>query len=68
MMQLHGKLIDVKSLVVDGVDLNDWPDFCDTYFSEGKFTDGSDLNDSELDMLAIEYPEVLWDMTQEMLH
>lgn len=58
-MELNGKkVIDVG---VDGVDYRDYPDFCDAFFSEGYYEDGTPLTDEELDALADKYPDDLWD-------
>lgn len=58
-MELNGKkVIDVG---VDGVDYRDYPDFCDAFFSEGYYEDGTPLTSEELDALADKYPNDLWD-------
>lgn len=58
-MELNGKkVIDVS---VDGVDYRDYPDFCDAFFSEGYYEDGTPLTDEELDALSDKYPDDLWD-------
>lgn len=63
-MQLNGrKVIEVG---VDGVDPSDYPDFCDAYFTDGRFEDtGEPLTDSELNELQDAYPEVLNEMAFE---
>lgn len=62
-MYLNGKkVIDVA---VDGVDMSDYPDFCDAYFYTGFYEDGTELTDNELEELGQEYPEVLNEMAFE---
>jgi|TARA_B100001094_G_scaffold266770_1_gene269781 hypothetical protein len=39
------KVIDVE---VENVDMKDYPDFCDAYISEAKFTNGKSLDDEQL--------------------
>ena len=39
------KVIDVE---VENVDMKDYPDFCDAYISEAKFTNGKSLDDNQL--------------------
>lgn len=53
-MLFKGREIDYGSLEVDGIDMADYPDFCDAYFASGNYADGEmeDLNDSELDELT----------------
>lgn len=39
------KVIDVE---IENVDMKDYPDFCDAYISEAKFTNGKSLDDEQL--------------------
>ena len=57
LVKLNGRT--VKSLEVDGLDGDDYPDFCDAYFSYAEFEDGTPLNDEQLEELADENPEIL---------
>lgn len=45
-------LVDTSTLVVDGLDTGDYPDFCDAYFSEGFYLDGTELPDDVLETLT----------------
>jgi len=55
---------DVK-IEIDGIDLKDWPDFCDAYISEARYTDtGEELTDSELEQLE----DSLADQMNELVH
>jgi hypothetical protein len=56
------KTIDLSSLEVDGIDHSDHPDYCDAYFSKGKFLDGKELSDDELIELTDAYPFTLHDL------
>ena len=51
-MTLNYSMIDLQSLVVDGIDTRDYPDFCDAYFSEGFYLDGTELPDDVLEELS----------------
>ena len=51
-MTLNYSMIDIQSLVVDGIDTRDYPDFCDAYFSEGFYLDGTELPDDVLEKLS----------------
>jgi hypothetical protein len=45
-------------LVISGTDdSNDYPDFTDAYISYAEYTDGTPLNDDELDQLNDDMPE-----------
>lgn len=46
----------VGNLEVDGVDVRDFPDFCDAHFSYAEWLDtGNPLSDSELEKLSEEF-------------
>ena len=45
-------MVDLDSLVVDGIDTRDYPDFCDAYFSAGCYLDGTELPDDVLEELS----------------
>ena len=58
----------ITDLEVDGVNTSDYPDFCDAFFSKGKWIEtGKELTDDELDELGNKYPEVLNDMAYQSL-
>ena len=52
--------IDLSSLDIDGIFMNDYPDFCDAYFSTGQYKDGELLTNEELEQLS--------DTQRELLH
>lgn len=58
-MELNGKIILIDSLEVDGIDRNDYPDFCDAFFSDATFSDGTSLSDDQLDILSDTYRDIL---------
>lgn len=43
--------LDYKSIKVDGVDMRDYPDFCDSFISEAAWNDGTWLTDDEINKL-----------------
>jgi hypothetical protein len=45
-------MVDLDSLVVGGVDMEDYPDFCDAYFESGCYLDGTPLPDDVLEKLS----------------
>lgn len=47
------KEIDWDTIEIDGVDLNDAPDFSDAYFAFGKFKDGTNISEQELEELSL---------------
>ena len=61
MITIQGKAVDTGSLEIDGVDGRDAPDFCDAFFSAGEFEDGTKMSDEELNELADEHPDLLYE-------
>ena len=45
------KEIDYSTLQVDGIDTRDYPDFCDAFICYGEYTDGTPLEDVDLQAL-----------------
>ena len=45
------KEIDFSTLQVDGIDTRDYPDFCDAFICYGEYTDGTPLEDVDLEAL-----------------
>jgi hypothetical protein len=66
MATLNGrKVIDIE---VDGVDPRDYPDFSDAYFTYACYEDGTQLTDDELNKLADQNGDVLYEMAYDSLH
>jgi len=42
--------------------MQDYPDFCDAYFSKGNKLDGTPLTDDELEFLTEDFPFTLHEM------
>jgi hypothetical protein len=64
---INGKQVDLGSLELDGVDPSDYPDFSDTYIVSAKFTDGTDLEEDEIDEFNDDYYEIAQEMAGESL-
>lgn len=59
---------EVENLVVDNVNMWDFPDFCDAYFSEGwHIKENRSLTEDELIKLSEDYPELLNEKAYESL-
>lgn len=59
-------MVDLDSLVVDGIDSRDYPDFCDAYFSGGCYLDGTPLPDDVLEYLS-EDRDLVYQAVREFL-
>jgi hypothetical protein len=55
-MKINGKDVDVHSIQIAGIYLNDYPDFADAYIEYAAYLDGIPLSDDELDALKDVYP------------
>ena len=64
---MSNKQVDVSSLVIEGIDRSDYPDFCDAYYAYGRYYDGSVLNDKELDALRQDNPEMFYELVGQAL-
>jgi len=62
-MKLNGQKI--KNAEVDGIDSNDYPDFCDAFFSYAEFEDGTPLSDDELEQLGDEHGDIINQLAHE---
>lgn len=45
------KEINYQNIEIDGIDYRDYPDFVDAFISYAEYEDGTELTDSELDVL-----------------
>jgi hypothetical protein len=50
--KIIGKEIDYDTIEIDGIDMSDYPDFCDAYISYAEYIDGEPLTDIELAKLT----------------
>jgi hypothetical protein len=65
-LQLNGRT--VVDAVVDGIDMRDYPDFCDAYFESACYEDGTALTDDELIELTDQNPETLHEMIYDRIY
>ena len=65
-LQLKGRT--VVDAVIDGIDMSDYPDFCDAYFESACYEDGTALTDDELDDLTDQNPETLHEMIYDQIY
>ena len=61
-MELNGKKINAFSIEVDGVDMRDYPDFCDAYIDYAEYADGTPLTDAELDLLQNQESDYVYEL------
>jgi len=60
-MNING-LIDVQ---IDGINMDDYPDFVDAHVSFAIDEEGNILTDEQLDQLAEDHPEWVQEMTHD---
>jgi len=56
---INGKKVDNSTITIDGVDSNDYPDFCDAFVDYAEFEDGTELQTHELEILTDSYNEIV---------
>ena len=61
-MELNGKKVNAFSIEVDGVDMRDYPDFCDAYIDYAEYEDGIPLTNEELDLLTNQEYEYFYEL------
>lgn len=47
-IEFNGKPVDIRSIEIDGIDTEDYPDFVDAYITYAEYEDGTPLTDEEL--------------------
>jgi hypothetical protein len=65
-LQLKGRT--VVDAVIDGIDMSDYPDFCDAYFESACYEDGTALTDDELIDLTDQNLETLHEMIYDQIY
>ena len=65
-LQLNGRTVVDAS--IDGIDLRDYPDFCDAYFESAVYEDGTALTDDELDELREQNFVAFYDMITDIIY
>ena len=59
--------IDHGSIEIEGIDMNDYPDFVDAYIAAANFEDGTPLTDEELNQLNDEMAGEIHDLAYQSL-
>ena len=49
---VDGKEVANSSIIIEGIDMEDWPDLVDAYVSSAYFRDGTKLTDEQLETLT----------------
>jgi hypothetical protein len=57
-----------SSLVIDGIDHSDHPDYCDAYFCYGEFFNRDVLTDDQLERLKELDPELFYDVLHNTIY
>jgi hypothetical protein len=65
---LDGRPVDMRSIEIDGIDTEDYPDFSDAYIAYAEFEDGTPLSEDELMRLEEENYGLVNDLAHESLH
>ena len=64
-MKFSGREVEFE---VAGIDPTDYPEFCNAYISEARFTDtGAELSDTEIELLAEYFADDLNELAHQEL-
>jgi hypothetical protein len=63
-VSFNGKPVNVGSIEIDGIDMEDYPDFVDAYIVAAEYEDGTPLTDGELE----QFQEENYDLIGELIH
>lgn len=65
-LQLNGRT--VVDAALDGIDMSDYPDFCDAYFESAFYEDGTALTDDELEELREQNFDAFYEMITDRIY
>ena len=60
--------VSYHSLAVEGVSLDDYPDFCDCWIGYGEWEDGTELSESELEDLQTTYTGLAYELAIDFIY
>lgn len=60
--------IDVKTLVFDGIDHADHPDYCDAYYAYGEFNNGLTMTDEQLEQFKDLHPNFFYELLTNTIY
>ena len=67
-IKFKGKKVDISSLEMEDVDMKDYPDFSDAYFSYGEYSNGKEMTDEELSDFTDDNPDLANEKAHDSLH
>lgn len=60
--------VDLNTLIIDGIDHADHPDYCDAYYSYGEFNNGLTMTDEQLEQFKDIYPDLFYEMLTNTIY
>jgi hypothetical protein len=67
-IKFKGKKVDISSLEMEDVDMKDYPDFSDAYFSYGEYSNGKEMTEEELSDFTDSNLDLANELAHESLH
>ena len=67
-IKFKGKKVDISSLEMEDVDMKDYPDFSDAYFSYGEYSNGKEMTDEELSDFTDDNLDLANELAHDSLH
>ena len=59
--------VDYNTIIIDGIDMKDYPDFVDAYPDSAQYFDGTYLTEDELYILKELVPDVIQQLALEQI-
>lgn len=59
------KNININSIEIEGIDIKDYPDYCDAFISYAEYKDGTILNDEQVEKLNEDHSEIVNELIHE---
>ena len=64
---INEKEVDLGSIVIDGIDPRDYPDFADAYVEYAESVNGYGLTEAECELLQDKYSDIIYDLIIDQL-
>jgi len=61
-VKFNNKKVNIKSIELNGIDTNDYPDFADAYAEYAEYSNGKELTDAELDDFNDQHPDIIQEL------
>jgi hypothetical protein len=60
--------VDLNTLIIEGIEHTDHPDYCDAYYSYGQLNSGLTMTDEQLERFKDLYPNLFYEMLTNTIY